>query len=135
MIRRVNLPRPLPLSGQPSTNVTRVTSWPHPNSLGPGTRQRKPRCHRSRNGAPRRLRAPRPRANATPSHPPDDVAIRRARRDTERRAAVRLHRDTVRSTVVPMQVLFDGADFALLVGLGLVGVTAAVRAYLGKHGA
>src|SRR5437660_9591785 len=32
--------------------------------------------------------------------------------------------------VVPMEVLFDGADFALLVGLGLVGVTAAVRAYL-----
>lgn len=36
--------------------------------------------------------------------------------------------------VVPMEVLFDGADFALLVGLALVGVTAAVRAYLGKHG-
>ena len=36
--------------------------------------------------------------------------------------------------VVPMEVLFDGADFALLVGVGLVGVTAAIRAYLGKHG-
>jgi hypothetical protein len=35
---------------------------------------------------------------------------------------------------VPMSFLFDGADVALLVGLGLVGVTAAVRAYLGKHG-
>lgn len=34
----------------------------------------------------------------------------------------------------PMTFLFDGADVALLVGLGLVGVTAAVRAYLGKHG-
>lgn len=42
--------------------------------------------------------------------------------------------DKVFFHVVPMQVLFDGADFALLVGLGLVGVTAAVRAYLGKHG-
>lgn len=35
---------------------------------------------------------------------------------------------------IPMTYLFDGADSALLVGLGLVGVTAVVRAYLGKHG-
>jgi hypothetical protein len=36
--------------------------------------------------------------------------------------------------LVEMEVLFDGADFALLVGVGVVGVTAVVRAYLGKHG-
>lgn len=35
--------------------------------------------------------------------------------------------------VVPMAYLFDGADFALLVGVAVVGVTAVVRSYLGKH--
>jgi len=34
---------------------------------------------------------------------------------------------------VPMSFLFDGADFALLVGVGIVGVVAAVRSYQGKH--
>lgn len=42
--------------------------------------------------------------------------------------------DKVFFHLVPMQVLFDGADFALIVGLGLVGITAVIRAYLGKHG-
>lgn len=35
--------------------------------------------------------------------------------------------------VVPMAYLFDGADLALLVGVAIVGVTAVVRSYLGKH--
>jgi hypothetical protein len=34
---------------------------------------------------------------------------------------------------IPMQYLFDGADFALLVGVGIIGVLAAVRSYQGKH--
>ena len=33
---------------------------------------------------------------------------------------------------VTLQQLVDGADFALLVGIGIVGVVAAVRSYLGK---
>ena len=35
--------------------------------------------------------------------------------------------------VVPMAYLFDGADLALLIGVAVVGVTAVVRSYLGKH--
>jgi len=35
--------------------------------------------------------------------------------------------------IVPMAYLFDGADLALLVGVAVVGVTAVVRSYLGKH--
>ena len=34
---------------------------------------------------------------------------------------------------VPMTYLFDAADFALLVGVGMIGVYAAVRSYQGKH--
>jgi hypothetical protein len=34
---------------------------------------------------------------------------------------------------IPMQYLFDGADFALLVAVGVIGVYAAVRSYQGKH--
>lgn len=35
--------------------------------------------------------------------------------------------------VVPMAYLFDGADFAVLIGVAIVGVTAVVRSYLGKQ--
>lgn len=34
---------------------------------------------------------------------------------------------------VPLEWLVDGADLFLLVGIGIVGVTAAVRSYMGLH--
>jgi len=34
---------------------------------------------------------------------------------------------------IPLAWLFDGADLALLVGVAVVGVVAAVRSYQGKH--
>ena len=34
---------------------------------------------------------------------------------------------------IPLEWLFDAADFAVLVGIGVIGLVAAVRSYLGKH--